>query len=108
MKDRLTKEDRQLLSDKLMMNEQCDVVDFIEAIDNRLLMKREAYEKFLAQFENGFVNAKKLSKSLKEVEELCEMRTICITAYEQQKYDIGYLLLKEGFLLRDVHLEEKK
>ena len=106
MKDFLTKEERQLLSDKLMRNENCDVVDFIDAINSRLLLKLNAYNEFLAQFKDGFVNYKELQKSLKEVKELSEMKTLCLRAYKKQKDEIALLLIEYRSLLGDIRSEE--
>ena len=107
MKDFLTKEERQLLSDKLMMNENCDVVDFIDAINRRLLRRLNAYKEFLAQFKDGFVNYKELQKSLKEVKELSEMKTLCLRAYKKQKSLIGLMLIEYGGILKDILPEEE-
>ena len=106
MKDFLTKEERQLLSNKLMMNENCDVVDFIDAINRRLLRRLNAYKEFLAQFKDGFVNYKELQKSLKEVKELSEMKTLCLRAYKKQKGEIALLLIEYRSLLGDIRSEE--
>ena len=106
MKDYLTKEERQLLSNKLMMNENCDVVDFIDAINRRLLRRLNAYKEFLAQFKDGFVNYKELQKSLKEVKELSEMKTLCLRAYKKQKDEIALLLIEYRSLLGDIRSEE--
>ena len=106
MKDFLTKEERQLLSNKLMMNENCDVVDFIDAINRRLLRRLNAYKEFLAQFKDGFVNYKELQKSLKEVKELSEMKTLCLRAYKKQKDEIALLLIEYRSLLGDIRSEE--
>ena len=107
MKDFLTKEERKLLSDKLMMNENCDVVDFIDAINRRLLRRLNAYKEFLAQFKDGFVNYKELQKSLKEVKELSEMKTLCLRAYKKQKDEIALLLIEYRSLLGDIRSEEE-
>ena len=107
MKDCLTKEDRQLLSKKLMMNENCDVVDFIDALNRRLLLKLNAYKEFLAQFKDGFVNSKELQKSLEEVKELNEMKTLCLSAYKKQKDEIALLLIDYRALLGDIRSEEE-
>lgn len=107
MKDFLTKEERQLLSNKLMMNENCDVVDFIDAINRRLLRRLNAYKEFLAQFKDGFVNYKELQKSLKEVKELSEMKTLCLRAYKKQKDEIALLLIEYRSLLGDIRSEEE-
>ena len=107
MKDFLTKEERQLLSNKLMMNENCDVVDFIDAINRRLLRRLNAYKEFLAQFKDGFVNYKELQKSLKEVKELSEMKTLCLRAYKKQKDEIALLLIEYRSLLGDIRFEEE-
>ena len=107
MKDFLTKEERQLLSTKLMMNENCDVVDFIDAINRRLLRRLNAYKEFLAQFKDGFVNYKELQKSLKEVKELSEMKTLCLRAYKKQKDEIALLLIEYRSLLGDIRSEEE-
>ena len=107
MKDYLTKEERQLLSNKLMMNENCDVVDFIDAINRRLLRRLNAYKEFLAQFKDGFVNYKELQKSLKEVKELSEMKTLCLRAYKKQKDEIALLLIEYRSLLGDIRSEEE-
>ena len=106
MKDFLTKEERQLLSNKLMMNENCDVVDFIDAINRRLLRRLNVYKEFLAQFKDGFVNYKELQKSLKEVKELSEMKTLCLRAYKKQKDEIALLLIEYRSLLGDIRSEE--
>ena len=53
MKDFLNKEERQLLAEKLFMNEKCDVTEFIKEIDRRLLFKREAYKEFLVTSFDG-------------------------------------------------------
>ena len=107
MKDCLTKEDRQLLSKKLMMNENCDIVEFINEIDHRLLLKLDAYKEFLAQFKDGFVNSKELQKSLEEVKELSEMKTLCLCAYKKQKDEIALLLIEYRALLGDIRSEEE-
>ena len=107
MKDCLTKEDRQLLSKKLMMNENCDVVDFIDALNRRLLLKLNAYKEFLAQFKDGFVNSKELQKSLEEVKELNEMKTLCMSAYKKQKDEIALLLIEYRALLGGIRFEEE-
>ena len=107
MKDFLTKEERQLLSNKLMMNENCDVVDFIDAINRCLLRRLNAYKEFLAQFKDGFVNYKELQKSLKEVKELSEMKTLCLRAYKKQKDEIALLLIEYRSLLGDIRSEEE-
>ena len=107
MKDFLTKEERQLLSNKLMMNENCDVVDFIDAINRRLLRRLNAYKEFLAQFKDGFVNYKELQKSLEEVKELNEMKTLCLRAYKKQKDEIALLLIEYRSLLGDIRSEEE-
>ena len=107
MKDYLSKEERKLLSDKLMMNENCDVVDFIDAINRRLLRRLNAYKEFLAQFKDGFVNYKELQKSLKEVKELSEMKTLCLRAYKKQKDEIALLLIEYRSLLGDIRSEEE-
>lgn len=92
MKDCLTKEERQLLSEKLFMNENCDVADFIKRIDSRLADKRKEYKKFEAQFQDGVVNFKKLSESLDETVELCRLKHMCNAAYEKQKHKIVLIL----------------
>ena len=107
MKDCLTKEDRQLLSKKLMINENCDVVDFIDAINRRLLRRLNAYKEFLAQFKDGFVNSKELRKSLEEVKELNEMKTLCMSAYKKQKDEIALLLIEYRALLGGIRFEEE-
>ena len=107
MKDYLSKEERKLLSNKLMMNENCDIVDFIDAINRRLLRRLNAYKEFLAQFKDGFVNSKELQKSLEEVKELCEMKTLCLSAYKKQKDEIALLLIEYRALLGDIRSEEE-
>ena len=107
MKDYLSTEERQLLSKKLMMNENCDVVDFIDAINRRLLLKLNAYKEFLAQFKDGFVNSKELQKSLEEVKELNEMKTLCMSAYKKQKDEIALLLIEYRALLGGIRFEEE-
>ena len=107
MKDYLSKEERKLLSNKLMMNENCDIVDFIDAINRRLLRRLNAYKEFLAQFKDGFVNYKELQKSLKEVKELSEMKTLCLRAYKKQKDEIALLLIEYRSLLGDIRFEEE-
>ena len=102
MKDFLTKEERQLLSNKFMMNENCDVVDFIDAINRRLLRRLNAYKELLAQFKDGFVNYKELQKSLKEVKELSAMKTLCLRACKKQKDEIALLLIEYRSLLGDI------
>lgn len=92
MKDCLTKEERQLLSEKLFMNENCDVADFIKRIDSRLSDKRREYKKFEAQFQDDIVNFKKLSESLDETVELCRLKRMCNAAYEKQKHKIVLVL----------------
>ena len=89
-----------------MMNENCDVVDFIDAINRRLLRRLNAYKEFLAQFKDGFVNYKELQKSLKEVKELSEMKTLCLRAYKKQKDEIALLLIEYRSLLGDIRSEE--
>ena len=106
MKDYLSKEERKLLSNKLMMNENCDVVDFIDAINRRLLRRLNAYKEFLAQFKDGFVNYKELQKSLEEVKELSEMKTLCMSAYKKQKDEIALLLIEYRALLGGIRFEE--
>ena len=107
MKDYLTQEERKLLSNKLMMNENCDIVDFIDAINRRLLRRLNAYKEFLAQFKDGFVNSKELQKSLEEVKELNEMKTLCLSAYKKQKDEIALLLIEYRSLLGDIRSEEE-
>lgn len=107
MKDYLSTEERQLLSKKLMMNENCDVVDFIDAINRRLLLKLNAYKEFLAQFKDGFVNSKELQKSLEEVKELSAMKTLCVSAYKKQKDEIALLLIEYRALLGGIRFEEE-
>lgn len=106
MKDYLSKEERKLLSNKLMMNENCDIVDFIDAINRRLLRRLNAYKEFLAQFKDGFVNSKELQKSLEEVKELNVMKTLCLSAYKKQKDEIALLLIEYRSLLGDIRFEE--
>ena len=67
MKDFLTKENRELLADKLFMSENCDVADYLKRIDNRLSDKKKEYDEFVSQFQNGVVNFKKLSTSFDEI-----------------------------------------
>lgn len=107
MKDYLTKEERQLLSKKLFMNEKCDVAEFIKEIDRRLLFKRESYKEFLTQFREGFVNSEKLRKSLEEVKELNAMKTLCLSAYKKQKDEIALLLIEYRALLGGIRFEEE-
>ena len=107
MKDCLTKEERQLLSEKLFMNENCDIVEFIDAINRRLLFKLDAYKEFLAQFKEGFVNSKELRKSLEEVKELNAMKTLCMSAYKKQKDEIALLLIEYRALLGGIRFEEE-
>ena len=107
MKDFMNKEERQLLSEKLFMNEKCDVTEFIKEIDRRLLFKREAYEEFLTQFREGFVNSKELNKALEETKELCTLRILCTTAYKKQKSLIGLMLIEYGGILKDILPEEE-
>ena len=107
MKDYLSKEERKLLSNKLMMNENCDIVDFIDAINRRLLRRLNAYKEFLAQFKEGFVNSKELRKSLEEVKELNAMKTLCLSAYKKQKDEIALLLIEYRALLGDILPEEE-
>ena len=107
MKDFLNKEERQLLSEKLFMNEKCDVTEFIKEIDRRLLFKREAYEEFLTQFREGFVNSKELNKALDETKELCNLRILCTSAYKKQKSLIGLMLIEYGGILKDILPEEE-
>ena len=107
MKDCLTKEERKLLSNKLMINENCDIVDFIDAINRRLLRRLNAYKEFLAQFKDGFVNSKELQKSLEEVKELNDMKTLCMSAYKKQKNEIALLLIEYRALLGDIRSEEE-
>ena len=107
MKDFLNKEERQLLSEKLFMNEKCDVTEFIKEIDRRLLFKREAYEEFLTQFREGFVNSKELNEALDETKELCTLRILCTTAYKKQKSLIGLMLIEYGGILKDILPEEE-
>ena len=108
MKDFLNKEERQLLSEKLFMNEKCDVTEFIKEIDRRLLFKREAYEEFLTQFREGFVNSKELNKALEETKELCNLRILCTSAYKKQKSLIGLMLIEYGGILKDILPEEEE
>ena len=107
MKDFLSKEERQLLSEKLFMNENCDVAEFIKEIDRRLLFKLDTYKEFLAQFKEGFVNSKELRKSLEEVKELNAMKTLCVSAYKKQKDEITLLLIEYRALLGDIRFEEE-
>ena len=108
MKDFLNKEERRLLSEKLFMNEKCDVTEFIKEIDRRLLFKREAYEEFLTQFREGFVNSKELNKALDETKELCNLRILCTSAYKKQKSLIGLMLIEYGGILKDILPEEEE
>ena len=107
MKDCLTKEERQLLSEKLFMNENCDVTEYIKEIDRRFTFRLEAYKEFLAQFKDGFVNSKELRKSLEEVKELSEMKTLCLSAYKKQKDEIALLLIEYRALLGGIRFEEE-
>ena len=107
MKDCLTKEERQLLSEKLFMNENCDVTEYIKEIDRRFTFRLEAYKEFLAQFKDGFVNSKELQKSLEEVKELNEMKTLCMSAYKKQKDEIALLLIEYRALLGGIRFEEE-
>ena len=107
MKDCLTKEERQLLSEKLFMNEKCDVTEYIKEIDRRFTFRLEAYKEFLAQFKDGFVNSKELRKSLEEVKELSEMKTLCLSAYKKQKDEIALLLIEYRSLLGGIRFEEE-
>ena len=107
MKDCLTKEERQLLSEKLFMNENCDVTEYIKEIDRRFTFKLDAYKEFLAQFKDGFVNSKELQKSLEEVKELNEMKTLCMSAYKKQKDEIALLLIEYRALLGGIRFEEE-
>ena len=107
MKDYLSKEERQLLSEKLFMNENCDIAEFIKEIDRRLLFKLDTYKEFLAQYKEGFVNSKELRKSLEEVKELNAMKTLCVSAYKKQKDEITLLLIEYRALLGDIRFEEE-
>ena len=107
MKDCLTKEERQLLSEKLFMNENCDVADFIKRIDSRLSDKRREYKKFEEQFKNGVVNFKKLSESFDEAVELCRLKHMCNMAYEKQTQKIAFRLDAYGCWL-DGYLPEEE
>ena len=107
MKDFLNKEERQLLSEKLFMNENCDVTEYIKEIDRRFTFKLDAYKEFLAQFKDGFVNSKELQKSLEEVKELNEMKTLCMSAYKKQKDEIALLLIEYRALLGGIRFEEE-
>lgn len=107
MKDCLTKEERQLLSEKLFMNEKCDVTEYIKEIDRRILGKKELYDEFLAQFEYGFVSVKKLRESYEELKELRDLKTLCKVAYIRQRPDIQLLLLNYGYILKDILPKEE-
>ena len=107
MKDFLSTEERQLLSEKLFMNENCDVTEYIKEIDRRFTFRLEAYKEFLAQFKDGFVNSKELRKSLEEVKELNAMKTLCMSAYKKQKDEIALLLIEYRALLGGIRFEEE-
>lgn len=92
MQDILTKEERKLLADRLFMNENCDIADYLKRIDSRLSDKRKEYKEFEAQFKNGVVNFKKLSESFDEAVELCHLKHICNLAYEKQAQKIVFRL----------------
>ena len=108
MKDFLSTEERQLLSEKLFMNEKCDVTEYIKEIDRRILNKKELYNEFLAQFEYGFVSVKKLRESYEELKELRDLKTLCKVAYIKQRPDIQLLLLNYGCILKDILPEEEE
>ena len=108
MKDFLSTEERQLLSEKLFMNENCDVTEYIKEIDRRILGKKEIYDEFLSQFEYGFVSVKKLRESYEELKELRDLKTLCKVAYFKQRPDIQLLLLNYGCILKDILLEEEE
>ena len=107
MKDFLTKENRELLADKLFMNENCDVADYLKRIDSRLSDKKKEFDEFWSQFQNGVVNFKKLSASFDEAVMLCNLKHMCNIAYKEQKHDISLKLAEYGCLL-DSFLPEKE
>ena len=107
-KDFLTQEDRKVLADKLFMNENCDVADYLKRIDSRLSDKKKEFDEFWSQFQDGVVNYKKLCESHNEAVELCHLKHMCNIAYEEQKRKIGLKLAEYGCLLDSFLPEEEK
>lgn len=108
MQDILTKEERKILADKLFMNENCDIADYLKRINSRLSDKRKEYKEFEAQFQDGVVNFKKLSESFDEVVELCRLKHMCNIAYEKQKHKIVLRLDAYGCWLDSFLPEEEE